>query len=225
MYSLLLVEDDTKITEVLTDYISEKAKGKLTMQSAFTGDACYKALEEGSFDLILLDVMLPDTDGFSILRRIRENSNIPVIFITARGALEDVLYGYSIGCDDYVVKPFLMAELLAKIYAVLRRTADNSGGEKVRLGAIELDRRRYTVTSGGKIVTLQNKQYMLLRFLMENPGMVWSRNELLDRIWGYDYVGIDRVVDNQIKKLRKSLGASGRQIKTVVGQGYKIEEE
>ena len=226
MKQILLVEDDGKIRELIRDYLEEKASDSLRLTVAENGEACEKCLKRFRYDLLLLDVMLPDTDGFEICRRVREKSDVPIIFLTARGSLEDVLWGYGLGCDDYMVKPFSLAELLAKIYVILKRGSSQTQGsslDKLRSGEITLDKKGCRVYVQGEEVSLQHKQFMLLRVLMENKGVVFSRDQLLDMVWGYDYDGVDRVVDNQVKLLRKALGSGGKQIKTVIGQGYKLE--
>ena len=228
MYQVLLVEDDEKIREVIQDYVSDKGKTSVTLFTAKNGKECRELLGQRQYDLLLLDVMLPDTDGFEICRTVREKSNVPIIFLTARGSLEDILWGYGLGCDDYVVKPFSLAELFAKMLAVIKRYRGNTPGtpeDVLTIGDIRLDKRACKVYVQDVEVELQNKQYAILRFLIENPGRVFSRDQLLDRLWGYDYEGVDRVVDNQVKLLRKALGSAGKQIKTVIGQGYRIGDE
>lgn len=243
MYQILLVEDDKKIQEVIADYIGEKGKQELHLTVAGDGKGARLAMEQTVFDLILLDVMLPDTDGFSICREIRSRDMVPIIFLTARGREEDILWGYGLGCDDYIVKPFSLATLYAKILAVLRRAKGEKFGTVLQIGKITMKLDAYQVSvqetqeaqskqaageqtepDGGREIILQPKQYELLRYLMTHAGVVVSRDTLLDRVWGYDYMGTDRIVDNQIKLLRKALGSAGAQIKTVVSKGYKMEK-
>lgn len=223
MYQILLVEDDKKIREVIADYMDEKGADTLQLTLAETGRDCEEVMEQHAFDLILLDVMLPDTDGFVLCRKIRRKNMVPIVFLTAKGSEEDILWGYGLGCDDYVVKPFSLATLYAKILAILRRTNEVGNIHTLSCGAIFMNKQSCQVFVGDTEILLQKKQYEILRFLLEHPGVVWSRDALLNRIWGYDYEGVDRVVDNQIKKLRKALGTAGAQIKTVVGKGYKME--
>ena len=149
---------------------------------------------------------------------------VPIVFLTAKGSEEDILWGYGLGCDDYIVKPFSLATLYAKILAILRRTKQENHKETITCGAIRMDKQSCQVFVKEREVQLQNKQYEILRFLMEHKNIVWSRDALLNHIWGYDYMGIDRVVDNQIKKLRSALGEEGKRIQTVVGRGYKISD-
>ena len=212
MYQILLVEDDKSIREVIADYMDEKGKDTLRLTLAEDGRACEGALERRTFDLILLD------------RMIRKKDMVPIVFLTAKGSEEDILWGYGLGCDDYIVKPFSLATLYAKILAILRRTKQENQKETITCGAIRMDKQSCQVFVKEREVQLQNKQYEILRFLMEHKNIVWSRDALLNHIWGYDYMGIDRVVDNQIKKLRSALGEEGKRIQTVVGRGYKISD-
>ena len=223
MYRLLLVEDDEEIREVITDYFS-RASDTMTVETAPDGQKGLEMLYENEYDLIMLDVMLPYIDGFSICREIRKKSSVPVLFLTARGREEDILYGYENGCDDYIVKPFRIAELMAKANALIRRSKGMVRSEKLVCGRIELDPLCYTVYVSGAQAELAPKEYALLKYLMEHRGMAVSRESLLKYVWGYDFDGNDRVVDNHIKKLRKQLGTAGLQIKTVFGRGYKLEE-
>ena len=197
MYQILLVEDDKSIREVIADYMDEKGKDTMRLTLAEDGRACEGALERQTFDLILLDVMLPDIDGFTLCRMIRKKDMVPIVFLTAKGSEEDILWGYGLGCDDYIVKPFSLATLYAKILAILRRTKQENQKETITCGAIRMDKQ---------------------------SCQVFVKDALLNHIWGYDYMGIDRVVDNQIKKLRSALGEEGKRIQTVVGRGYKISD-
>lgn len=223
-YQLLLVEDDGKIQEVIYDYLTDKSGGELAVTRAVNARQAQEAICEEAFDLILLDVMLPDGDGFTLCRMIRGMSDVPIIFLTARGREEDRLYGYELGCDDYIVKPFSLAELYAKIYALLKRAKGMIPQNVLQVGSICLHPRKMTVTADGGEVVLTPKLYLLLKYLMEHRQSVVSREELLIRIWGYDFEGTDRVVDNHIRKLRTALGACGSQVKTIRTVGYRLDE-
>lgn len=228
MYHILLVEDDSQIREVITDYVSQNGEGELVVYSAIDGKMGLEKINERNYDLVLLDIMLPDFDGFTICREIRKKSIVPIIFLTARGLEEDILFGYKLGCDDYIVKPFSLATLYAKIQALLKRSKGLIGATVLTCGLISLNPVSYEVTVGYEAsnihkIDLPPKQYTLLKYLIENKNSVISRDVLLNQVWGYDYMGQDRVVDNHIKKLRKALGLAGKQIKTVIGAGYKIE--
>ena len=223
-YHILLVEDDAQIREVIEDFFNAKSQGEMQLHIAKDGTEGLTAVYEREYDLCLLDIMLPGADGFEICRTIRENSIVPIIFLTARGGEEDVLFGYHLGCDDYMVKPFSLAELYAKCQALIKRSKGMVACPEIVCGEIRLDPVRFTVTIGDERVDLPPKQYALLKYLMENKERVLERELLLTRIWGYDYEGGERVVDNHIKKLRKALGDAGAQIKTVMKKGYKITD-
>lgn len=223
MYRILLVEDDEQIREVITDYFSAQ-NGAVLIETAADGNEGLDCISENNYDLIMLDVMLPGIDGYSLCREIRSKSIVPVMFLTARGRENDVLYGYSLGCDDYIVKPFSLAELYAKTTAMLKRASGTIMVNELVCGKITLNPLSQSVTSDGKPVELAPKEYAILRYLIEHRDWVTDRNTLLDKIWGYDYEGGDRIVDNHIKKLRKALGDAGSQIKTVFARGYKITE-
>ncbi len=228
-YQVLLVEDDSRIREVIEDFFSGKNDNTIQMDTAQNGNEGLDCIYEKEYDLVLLDVMLPDINGFELCRRLRGISACPIIFLTARGQESDVLYGYSIGCDDYIVKPFSLNELYAKVNALLRRSKGLVGVEELSCGAIHLNPATLTVSvSNGedkKIVDLPPKEYTILKYLLEHKNQVISREQILIRVWGYDYEGNERVVDNHVKKLRKALEVAGGQIKTVVTRGYKIVED
>lgn len=223
-YKLLLVEDDGELREIITDYFVDKSKGDLSIDSAKTGDEGQVKCFENEYDLVLLDVMLPEVDGFTICKEIRRNSDVPIIFITARHNMSDRLYGYNLGCDDYIPKPFSLAELYAKVNALIKRTKGMVRKDIMRVGNIELDPYRSIVFANNNEVILAPKEYAILTILMENCGGVVSRESLLIRIWGYDFEGNERVVDNHVKKLRRALGNASVQIITVIKKGYKMEE-
>jgi len=223
-YHILLVEDDAQIREVIEDFFEAKSEGEMQLHIARDGEEGLVAVYEREFDLCLLDIMLPGANGFEICRAIRQSSIVPIIFLTARGREEDVLYGYHLGCDDYIVKPFSLAELYAKVQALIKRAKGMVACAEIVCGEIVLNPVRFTVVVNGVAIELPPKQYALLKYLMENKDRVIERELLLTRIWGYDYEGNERVVDNHVKKLRKALGTAGAQIKTVMKKGYKIAD-
>lgn len=223
MYRILLVEDDARIREAMLDFFSEKAP-EYEIDTAATGPAGLQKVEDNEYDLILLDVMLPQMSGFELMMKIRRSMDVPVIFMTARTSEEDRLHGYELGCDDYVCKPFSLAELLAKVNALIKRSKGTVLDDELVCGEIRFHKRALSVTVSGQIVELPPKELAILIILMERPGWTFSRDKLLDLVWGRDYYGNDRVVDNHVKKLRKSLGKAGSQIKTVFARGYKITE-
>lgn len=221
--TILLAEDERDMREVLCDYFTAKSGGELTMISAPDGNTALHLIETQPFDLLLLDIMLPGTDGFALCRAAREQGDAPVLFVTAREDEQDKLHGYGLGADDYVVKPFSLAVLYAKAQALLRRSRGMTAAEVLRAGELELDPARGTVTADGQRIDLPPKEFALLRALMERKNRVLTRDELLDLAWGWYYDGTDRVIDGHIKKLRRALGKHAECIKTVVKRGYKLE--
>lgn len=220
---LLLIEDDPQICEVIRHYFTARGAAVETVQDGAAAlDLVYTGLK--GYDLVLLDIMLPGADGFTICREIRRRTDIPLVFITARGREEDILSGYDLGCDDYVVKPFLLSALYAKCEALLRRAGGTICDDRLVCGAVTIDTRRLICTVDGTELDLPPKQFAILLYLMRHPGWTVSRETLLDRVWGMDYFGSDRVVDTHIKKLRRALGPAGAQIRTLVGRGYRMTE-
>ena len=218
--NILLIEDDLQICEVTRKYFTNKGA---QITAVHNGADALRIVggDISDYSLVLLDIMLPEADGFTICRAIRRSSDIPVVFITARGREEDILRGYDLGCDDYIVKPFMLSALYAKCSAIVKRT-EGSADTVLVCGAIRLDTRKLTCFVGSEEVELTPKGFAILRYLMEHQGWTVDRDTLLDRVWGSDYFGADRVVDNHIKRLRKALGSAGAQIHTAVGRGYKL---
>ena len=223
-YRILLVEDNVQICRMIADYFSAQPDNICQLDTVQNGADGLDAARSGEYDLILLDVMLPDLDGFSICRSIRAVSDIPLLFLTARAREEDVLYGYTLGCDDYVVKPFSLATLSAKVLALLKRAKGTILRSELVCGGITLNPLTLAVTANGQPVILAAKEFALLQYLMEHRDWVVTRGQLLDRIWGSDFFGSDRVVDTHIKKLRKALGSAGQQIRTVISRGYQLKD-
>lgn len=220
-YQILLAEDDRNLQEGIIDYCTGKWE-ELCFTSAWSGDEALKLAREGDFDLVLLDVMMPGLDGFQVCRAIRRTDEVPVIFITARTAEEDKLTGYSLGGDDYLVKPFLLSELLAKIRVLLRRSKGIGCDRSMTVGGIRLNTETRQVTVNGETIKLTHREYELLRCLMEHRGRPMTREALLDLVWGADYEGTDRSVDNHILKLRGKLGTEARQLVTIPKVGYQL---
>ncbi len=189
------------------------------------GAALFEALAKETPELILLDIMLPGDDGLTILERLRRSpatARLPVILATARGSEYDKVAGLDLGADDYLAKPFGMMEMVARVRAVLRRAAPEAG-KTLRLGGLCLDDTGHTVTAAGERVELTRREYELLRLLLSHPGRVFTRDQLLGTLWGYDYAGETRTVDVHIRTLRQKLGPCGDQIETVRGVGYRME--
>ena len=205
--------------EIINDYFS--AKGFLLFEAVDGADALNK-IEEQSYDMILLDVMMPHIDGFTVCRSIRNKSNVPVIFLTARSREDDMLFGYELGADDYITKPFSLPVLHAKVLSLIKRST-NAVLEVYEFDKLRINTKSRTVLVDKNNVYLAPKGYDLLLYLIENKGIVLSREQILNAVWGMDYYGDDRVVDTHIKKLRSSLGICSNYIKTVIKAGYKFE--
>ena len=225
VFKLLLVEDDEEIREIIIDYFTEKSGGTLSINTAETGIEGQLKCMDNEYDLVLLDVMLPEVDGFTICRELRKKSDVPIIFITARHNESDRLHGYKLRCDDYVTKPFSLAELYAKVNALLKRSKGMVRREIMTAGKIKIDPYSYTAYVNDEEIILAPIEFAILKILVESQGTVVSRDSLIIRIWGYDFDGNDRVVDNHVKKLRKALGNASTQIKTVFKKGYRLEVE
>lgn len=221
--TILLAEDEQAMREVLTDYFTAKSGGNFKVVPAPDGDTALHLIETRRFDLLLLDIMLPGTDGFALCRAAREQGDAPILFVTAREDEQDKLHGYGLGADDYVVKPFSLAVLYAKAQALLRRARGLNAGNTLTAGTLSLDPERGIVIADGRRIDLPPKEFALLRALMERKNRVLTRDELLNLAWGWDFDGTDRVIDGHIKKLRRALGPHADCIKTVVKRGYKLE--
>lgn len=219
MPNILIVEDEKTMQDIIADYMG---KGGHTCFTADDGIDALVTLKNHPMDLMILDVMMPHLDGFSVCRMAREMSNMPIIMLTAKSAEEDKLKGYDYGADDYVTKPFSPRVLLAKANALLRRTAAADAGA-VSAGKILLQPNFRKVFIDGQEIALTHKEYELLALLMANPGRIFSREQLLNRIWGYDFEGTSRTVDTHIKTLRQKLGGESRHIVTLIRSGYKFE--
>ncbi len=217
---ILIVEDDMLLAEAISDYFTSK---EWQVEITSDGETALEVLEEQSFQLILLDVMLPKQNGFTVCRKIREKSDVPIFFITARVMEEDELNGYALGADDYITKPFSLPILYAKALAIMNRARGMNSLQKIRKGDIEIDVRKQQVFVKGKECQLAPTEYKLLVFFLENPNRVFSREQLLVRFWGYDFDGNERVVDNHIKKLRQAIAESDCKIQTVRKSGYQME--
>lgn len=219
------VEDDDSIRELM---IYTLASSGFKASGCPEAGAFWAAMEDGRPELILLDIMLPGEDGISILRRLRSNpktEDVPVIMCTAKGAEYDKVMGLDAGADDYLVKPFGMMEMISRVKAVLRRSMPRTEQPLLHCGRIELDKARHNVTADGLRVSLTLKEYELLCMFMENPGLVFTRDQLLRSVWGSDFVGESRTVDVHIGTLRTKLGQEGKRIETVRGVGYKMEKD
>ncbi|MBR5712708.1 MAG: response regulator transcription factor [Lachnospiraceae bacterium] len=222
MPRILIADDEPDIARLIARYASREGYEVLSVES---GDAAVAACRKQDFDIIVMDVMMPGTDGFSACEQIRRFKNIPVLMLSARGTEFDKLYGFEVGVDDYVTKPFSPKELLARINAILRRSGTPAAEETVlRSGGLVVDTLGHSVTIDGVRTDLTVKEYAVLTFLMKNKGIVLSRDRILDAVWGYESFGEDRTVDWQIKLLRGKLGPYRDNIHTIRGVGYRFED-
>ena len=221
MTRILIVEDNEELLTLVSDFF--RSKGSFDVDTAPDGNSALSLISEQEYDIAILDIMLPGTNGFEVCKALRGKSRCPIVFLTALGNEDNILRGYEIGADEYMVKPFSLKVLYAKCLALLSRTEADLRKELVlECGDIKLYPLRMEVEAGGRKVTLAPKEYFLLKVLMENKGIVLGRDKLLDLVWGLGFDGSDRVVDSHIKKLRRALGNSGDAIKTVIGGGYKV---
>ena len=219
--TILVVDDEFRIRKLLKDFL---IKENFKVLEAEDGEKALQIFEEEreKINLILLDVMMPKLDGWSVLRQIRQESKVPVIMLTARGEEQDELFGFELGVDEYVSKPFSPKILIARIKAILSRTSQKEK-EKKSFDGIEIDAEGRTVTVDGKIVELSLREYELLKYLLDNENVALSRDKILNNVWNYDYYGDSRTIDSHIKKIRHKLGKKGKYIKTIRGVGYKFE--
>ena len=219
---ILIVEDDLLLAEAVSDFFEGKG---WEAEQVHDGMTAVEKTEEANYQMILLDVMLPGMNGFEVCRKIRQNSDIPIFFITARVLEEDELTGYAAGADDYITKPFSLPVLYAKTMAMMARLRGERPMEKLKKGGVEMDLRTGQVMICGQKCEMPPKEYELLRFFLENPDRIFTRDQLLTRFWGYDFEGNERVVDNHIKKLRRFLQGSRCMIQTVVERCVRMEVE
>lgn len=225
MPTVLIAEDNKQITSILEEYAKKEG---FTTHIALDGPEALRLFDSFRPDIILLDVMMPKMDGFEVCREIRKTSNVPIIMITARGEDFEKIMGLDIGADDYIVKPFSPGEVMARVRAVLRRMArkDEEGKQFYAYDNLQIDLDSYLVTINGQNVSLTKKELELLWTLATNENKVFSRENLLNTLWGYDYFGDSRTVDSHIKRLRAKLDEfehDGWEIKTIWGVGYKFE--
>ena len=218
MYRILIAEDDDTLRSVLEVFFS---KNGFTVDTVNNGDAACSYIDKNKYDIVVLDIMMPGRDGKEVCRYIRGKYDVPIIFLTALGSEDDIVTGYEIGADEYISKPFSTKVLLVKVNALINRYH----GLFVKDGKIKVDEitvepaKRYVTVNGSEIV-LAPKEYELLMYFLDNQGIVLTRDQILDKVWGMDYAGYDRTVDTHIKILRKALGKAGYHVETVIKTGY-----
>ena len=221
MARIMVVEDEKQMQDILAEYMR---RGGHSCVTAEDGVEALALLKQENADLLILDVMMPHLDGFTVCRLVRERSGIPIILLTAKAEEEDKLKGYEYGADDYMTKPFSPRVLLAKVNALLRRTSAAAlEAEALSAGKITLMPAARKVYVDGQEAVLTHLEYELLFFFLSNPGLVFTREQLLDRKGGYDFAGNSRTVDTHLKTLRQKLGSEGRWIVTLIRSGYKFE--
>lgn len=219
--TVLVVDDESRMRKLVKDFLIQKGYSVL---EAIDGEDALKVFEENSskISIILLDVMMPKLDGWSVLRQIRQTSKVPIIMLTARGEEQDELFGFELGVDEYVSKPFSPKILVARVEAILNRTKPQQKEVK-DYGGIMIDADGRTVKVDGKQVDLSLREYELLKYLVDNENIALSRDKILNNVWNYDYYGDSRTIDSHIKKIRHKLGKKGKYIETMRGVGYKFE--
>ena len=220
--NILVVEDDRNISELIRMYLEKEG---FEVRLAYDGGKAVEEYDKRAPDMVLLDIMLPVMDGWGVCAHIREKGKTPIIMLTAKSDVGDRITGLEMGADDYLVKPFEMKELMARIKALLRRSGSTpeEGNKDYNVGKLYVSPSRHQVKVDGNEVSLTLKEFELLCFLLENDGMVLTRDKILARIWGYDFDGETRTVDVHVRTLRQKLGECGSLIETVRGVGYKID--
>lgn len=219
--TVLVVDDESRMRKLIKDFLMQKGYSIL---EAGDGEDALKVFEENQnkINLILLDVMMPKLDGWSVLRQIRQTSKVPIIMLTARGEEQDELFGFELGVDEYISKPFSPKILVARVEAILKRT--NAETREVKdYGGIVIDPEGRTVSVDGKQIEMSLREYELLKYLVDNANIALSRDKILNNVWNYDYYGDSRTIDSHIKKIRHKLGKKGKYIQTIRGIGYKFE--
>ncbi|MBN2223000.1 MAG: response regulator transcription factor [Vallitaleaceae bacterium] len=223
MKNVLIVEDDKRMNEIMTDYFEMSG---FQVWNAYDGVEALRLFEKEEIDLVILDIMMPKLDGWSVCRRIRQKSNCLIIILSARSEDDDKLMGYELGADEYHTKPFSPKVLVASATALLRRSVNmEKKSDMIKFKELQLDKEKYSVTLRGVSLVLTVKEFELLMLLMEHRGKVFKREVLIETIWGYNYYGDGRVVDTNIKTLRKKLGDHAMYLQTVIGVGYKLEDK
>ena len=222
--TILIVDDEARIRALITKYAAFEGYAS---EEAENGMQAVEKCREKKYDLIIMDVMMPELDGFSAVREIRKEQNTPVIMLSARGEEYDRIHGFEIGVDDYVVKPFSPKELMMRVSAVLKRSAGQAEQEDdiVTLGGLQVNFTARRVSVDGRELELSPKEYDLLFYMVRNRGIALTREKLLSDVWGYDFFGDDRTLDTHIKLLRRELGSCANRITTLRGVGYRFEKD
>ncbi|GAB6446816.1 response regulator transcription factor [Bacillus luti] len=219
-YRVLVVDDESDMRQLVGMYLDNFG---YEWGEAENGKEALTKLESNHYDFVVLDIMMPEMDGLSVCKEIRKTSDVPIIFLTAKGEEWNRVNGLRMGADDYIVKPFSPGELIARMEAVLRRYTKQEQQEEIEFGPILINEKSRRIEANGEPISLTVKEFDLLYFLCQHTGQVFSREQLLEKVWGYDYAGSTRTVDTHVKTMRLKLGESGNYIQTVWGVGYKFE--
>lgn len=219
--TILVVDDESRMRKLIKDFLSQK---QYKILEAGDGEEALQVFEENqnSINLILLDVMMSKLDGWSVLRQIRQISKVPIVMLTARGEEQDELFGFELGVDEYISKPFSPKILVARVEAILKRMQVDEN-KVIDYGGIKIDTEGRTVKVDDKEIEMSLREYELLKYLMDNANIALSRDKILNNVWNYDYYGDSRTIDSHIKKIRHKLGKKGKYIETIRGVGYKFE--
>lgn len=218
---ILVVDDESRMRKLVGDFLGRQ--GYKVLEAGDGMEALDIFYKEKDIALVILDVMMPNMDGWETCREIRKESKVPIIMLTARGSERDELQGFELGVDEYISKPFSPKILVARVAAILRRSGSENAEEILTAGGIEVNKAAHMVKFGGNVVELSYKEFELLTYFMENAGIALSREKILNNVWDYDYFGDARTIDTHVKKLRSKLGEKGDYIKTIWGMGYKFE--
>ncbi len=220
---ILVVDDEARMRKLVRDFL---VRNDYTVVEAGDGEEALDVFySDKDIALIILDVMMPKMDGYETLKRIRKDSKVPVIMLTAKGEEDDELRGFELGVDEYISKPFSPKILVARVEAILRRSGNGTADESIRAGRIELNKVAHIVKIDDKPIELSFKEFELLAYFIENSGIALSRERILNSVWNYDYFGDARTIDTHVKKLRSKMGDCGEYIHTIWGMGYKFEVE
>ena len=221
MYNVLIVDDEERIRDIIKEYLDFEG---YTYDEASNGMEAIEKIKENEYSVVILDIMMPKVDGFTVVREVRKFSQVPVIMLSARGEEYDKLFGFEMGVDDYITKPFSPKELVARVKAILKRSGAIAEKQGVlKIPGIEIDETGRKVLVDGKQITLTPKEFDILVYMVKNQNIVLSREKILSTIWGYEFFGDDRTVDTHIKMLRNSIEPYRNYIKTIWSIGYKLE--
>ncbi|MCI9340855.1 MAG: response regulator transcription factor [Dorea sp.] len=220
---ILVVDDESRMRKLVRDFLERE--GFRVLEAADGVEAMERFYEDKDIALLILDVMMPNMDGWQVCREVRQFSKVPIIMLTARSEERDELQGFELGVDEYISKPFSPKILVARVTAILRRVNALDAGQVIDAGGISIDKAAHQVKIDGKEIELSYKEFELLSYFIENQGIALSREKILNSVWNYDYFGDARTIDTHVKKLRSKLGEKGGYIRTIWGMGYKFEVE